>query len=56
LADDRLFAPQPSGLLFPAYEDKVWNFARPSPWGEVAIMLWLVIMSAREKHLAATSS
>jgi hypothetical protein len=35
-----------NGLLFPAYVHHVWNFAWPCPWGEVAIMLWLVIMGA----------
>lgn len=45
-----------SGLLFPAYEDTVWNFARLCLWGEVAIMLWLVIMGAGEKRPVATPS
>ena len=42
-------------LLFPVYEDKVWRFAQPVLFAEVAIMLWLAIMGAREKRLAAAS-
>ena len=45
-----------TGFLFPAYEDKVFNFAQPFMLGELAIMLWLVIMGAREKRLAPTPS
>jgi Domain of unknown function (DUF4386) len=44
-----------TGLMLPAYEDKVWNFAQPVLFGEVAIMLWLAIMGAREPRLAAGS-
>ena len=42
-----------TGLLFPVYEDKVWKFAQPVLFAEVAIMLWLVIMGAKERRLAA---
>jgi len=45
-----------TGLLFPTYENKVWNFAQPILLGEVAIMLWLAIIGAKEKHVAATTS
>ena len=45
-----------SGLLFPAYEAKVFSIARPVLFGEVAVMLWLLIMGAKEKPLKATSS
>ena len=45
-----------AGLLLPAYEDTVYNITQPVALGEVAMMLWLVIMGARDKHLAATSS
>ena len=45
-----------TGLLFPTYEHKVWTFAQIVLSGEVAIMLWLAIMGAKEKHLAATTS
>lgn len=45
-----------TGLLFPIYEHTVWTFAQIVLLGEVAIMLWLTIMGAQEKHLAATTS
>jgi hypothetical protein len=44
-----------TGFLFPAYEDKAFNFSQPFAMGEVATMLWLVIMGAREQRLAAAS-
>src|SRR5215467_13311792 len=45
-----------TGLLFPAYGDKAFSITQPIALGEVATMLWLVVMGAREKRLAATSS
>ena len=45
-----------TGLMFPAYEDKVWRFAQPVMLAEVAFMLWLVIMGAKEKRLAASGA
>ena len=45
-----------TGLLFPGYEDKVLKFAQPLLFAEVAIMLWLAIMGARERPLAPASS
>jgi len=45
-----------TGLLFPAYEDKVIKFAQPVLFAEVAIMLWLAIMGVSEKRLTTTSS
>jgi len=44
-----------SGFLFPAYEDKVINYTEPVLIAEVAIMLWLIIMGAKEERLAAAS-
>ena len=44
-----------TGLLFPAYEDKAFSITQPSALGEVATMLWLVIMGAKEQRLAAAS-
>jgi hypothetical protein len=43
-----------TGLMFPAYEDKVWRFAQPVMLAEMAFTLWLLIMGAKEKHLAPT--
>ena len=45
-----------AGFLFPAYEDKVFTMAQPLMWGEVATMLWLVIMGAKEQRLASVKS
>ena len=45
-----------TALLFPAYGDKAFSITQPIAIGEVATMLWLVIMGASEKRLAATSS
>src|SRR5215467_8583163 len=41
-----------TGLMLPDYEYKVWNLAQPVLLGEVAIMLWLAIMGAKEPRLA----
>jgi hypothetical protein len=38
-----------TGFLFPAYEDKVGDITQPVLLGEVATMLWLLIMGANEK-------
>ena len=40
-----------SGLLFPGSEDRVFAVTQPIVLGEVAIMLWLVIVGARPKPL-----
>jgi Domain of unknown function (DUF4386) len=45
-----------TGLLFPGHEDKVFTIGQPFMWGEVATMLWLVIMGAKEQRLAADPS
>lgn len=42
-----------SGFLLPGYEDKVFAVIQPFTLGEVVIMLWLVIMGAKEQRLAA---
>jgi len=36
-----------TGLLFPAYGDKAFSITQPIALGEVATMLWLVIMGAK---------
>ena len=36
-----------AGFLFPEYEDKAFTIGQPFRLGEVAIMLWLVIMGAK---------
>jgi hypothetical protein len=45
-----------TGLLFPQYQDKVFTFSQPALFGEIALMLWLVIKGARPLTLDATSS
>ena len=46
-----------AGLLAPHYEGMVSNYAFPVMFGEVAIMLWLLIMGAKPPAaVAATSS
>lgn len=40
-----------TGLLFPAYEDKAFSITQPIALGEVATMLWLVIVGANEKRV-----
>jgi hypothetical protein len=44
-----------TSLLLPQYEDRVSNIAFPVLFGEVAFMLWLVIMGAKPQPLAAPS-
>ena len=44
-----------TGLLVPAYEGTVYTITQPVVFGEVATMLWLVIMGAKEQRLAQAS-
>lgn len=41
-----------AGVLFPAAEDVVSNVAFPLQFGEVAFMLWLLVMGARPRNRA----
>jgi len=45
-----------TGFMFPGYEDKVFMLGQPFTLGEVATMLWLAIMGAREPRVAAAVS
>ena len=45
-----------TGLLLPQYMDKVYNIVFPVLFGELAIMLWLVIKGAKVELLAAAPS
>ena len=47
-----------TGLLLPQYKDMVSNspFALPAEVGEVALMLWLLIMGAKEQTVNAPES
>lgn len=39
-----------TGMLWPLYEDRVSNWVFPLMLGEPAILLWLIIMGAKEPH------
>jgi hypothetical protein len=39
-----------TGLLYPAYEDTAFKLSQPFTVSEVAFMLWLVIMGAKERR------
>ena len=41
-----------TGFLFPEHEDKVFTMIQPFGFGEVAIMLWLVIVGAKPRAVA----
>jgi hypothetical protein len=41
-----------SGFLVPGSEDKIFTLGQPLMWGELATMLWLVIIGAREPRMA----
>jgi Domain of unknown function (DUF4386) len=45
-----------TGVLLPQYQDKVFTYCQPALFGEVALMLWLVIKGATPPALAATVS
>ena len=45
-----------TGLLLPSYEQAVTNIAFPALTGEVAFVLWLLIMGARERSVTAPAS
>jgi len=40
-----------TGILFPAYQDKVFLYSQPALFGELAIMLWLLIKGANPPAL-----
>ena len=39
-----------TGMLWPAYETTVSNWVFPIMFGELAIMLWLIVVGAKEKQ------
>jgi hypothetical protein len=45
-----------TGILWPRYENTVSNWVFPVMLGEVAIMLWLIIVGARETQPLATAA
>lgn len=44
-----------TGFFWPQYQGTVWDSLFPLSLGEVAMMLWLVIMGAKETSLVATA-
>jgi hypothetical protein len=44
-----------TGLLLPQYQGKVFTFSTPALFGELAIMLWLVIKGAKPQPLDAAA-
>ena len=45
-----------TGMLWPRYEQRVSNWVFPVMFGELAIMLWLIIMGAKERQPAAVAT
>ena len=45
-----------TGLLLPQYQNKVFLFSQPALFGEMALMLWLVIKGAQPQPLDAAAS
>jgi len=45
-----------TGIMWPQYEDTVANYALPIMFGELAIMLWLIIMGAKERQPLAEAA
>lgn len=43
-----------TGLLLPQYQGEVFNYSTPALFGELALMLWLVIKGARPPAAAAS--
>jgi Domain of unknown function (DUF4386) len=45
-----------TSILFPQYQDKVNTYSQPAFFGEIAFMLWLVIMGAKPPALDTADS
>ena len=45
-----------TGVLLPQYQEKVFTYSQPALFGEVALMLWLVIKGAKPPALDAAAS
>jgi hypothetical protein len=45
-----------TGVLLPQYQSYVFGYSQPALFGELALMLWLVIKGARPPALGATAS
>ena len=49
-------APSVTGILWPQYEATISNWLFPVMFGELAIMLWLIIMGAKERQSLAVTA
>ncbi len=45
-----------TAIMWPQYAARLWNTLLPLSMGELAIMLWLVIMGARQRQPAAATA
>src|SRR6266849_3870252 len=45
-----------TGFLLPQYQNKVFTMSQPALWGELALMLWLVIKGAKVQPSPAAAS
>jgi len=45
-----------TGFLFPGHEGKVWDVLTPLSWGELAVMLWLVVRGTRTNTVHAETA
>jgi Domain of unknown function (DUF4386) len=45
-----------TGILLPQYQGKVYTYSQPAVVGEIAFMLWLLIMGAKPKPWAGSVS
>jgi len=45
-----------TGIMWPQYEEKVYNALFPVMFGELAIMLWLIIMGAKPRQPVAATT
>jgi Domain of unknown function (DUF4386) len=45
-----------AAVMWPQYAARVWNILMPLTLGELAIMLWLIVMGARERDAIPASA
>jgi CRISPR-associated protein Cas1 len=45
-----------TSLMWPQYQARVWNAAFPVMFGELAIMLWLIVFGAKERQPVAATA
>lgn len=43
-------------VMWPQYSGKVWSISQPAIFGEIALMLWLVIKGSRPREVVTASS